>query len=109
MSDTLSEDRVLCRAADVPEGGALKVERAGAAPLAVFRVGGRFFVTDDTCTHGEASLSEGEVDAEELLVECPWHSGAFDLATGAPCGAPCTIPLRVHRFELRGDDIVLVA
>ncbi|MFG1478789.1 non-heme iron oxygenase ferredoxin subunit [Xanthobacter sp. V4C-4] len=109
MTDTLSEDAVLCRAADVPEGGALKVERPGRPPLAVFRTGGRFFVTDDTCTHGDASLSEGEIDAEELVVECPWHSGAFALDTGAPCGAPCTLPLRVHRFEVRGDVIVLVA
>lgn len=108
MSETLTDDIVLCRASDVPEGGALKVELEGRAPLAVFRVGGHFFVTDDTCTHGDASLSEGEVDEEDMVVECPWHSGAFELATGKPCGAPCTIPLKVHRFELRGDDIVLV-
>lgn len=109
MNDTLTDERVLCRAADVPEGGALRVELDGRPPVAVFRVGGRFFVTDDTCTHGDASLADGEIDAEELVVECPWHAGAFALATGAPCGAPCTIPLRVHRFELRGEDIVLVA
>jgi nitrite reductase/ring-hydroxylating ferredoxin subunit len=108
MTGILTAEAVLCRAADVPEGGALRVERDDGPPLAVFHVGGRFYVTDDTCTHGEASLAEGEIDAEELLVECPWHSGAFDLATGAPCGAPCTIALRVHRFELRGGDIVLV-
>lgn len=108
MSETVTEEIILCRTGEVPEGGALRVDREGRPPLAVFRVGGRFFVTDDTCTHGEASLSEGEIDVEEAVVECPWHAGAFALATGAPCGAPCTLPLRVHRFELRGDAIVLV-
>ncbi|WP_207779397.1 non-heme iron oxygenase ferredoxin subunit [Zavarzinia aquatilis] len=104
----MNTETFLCRAADVPDGGALKIERAGRPPLAVFNVGGRFFVTDDTCTHGEASLSEGEIDADECVVECPWHSGAFDLATGKPCGAPCTIALKIHAFECRDGALYLL-
>jgi nitrite reductase/ring-hydroxylating ferredoxin subunit len=52
MSATLR----LCAAADVPEGGALKVE-SGSLTVAVFNLGGRFFVTDDHCTHGPGSPS----------------------------------------------------
>ena len=58
----------LCSTADVPEGGALKVERDGLI-LAVFNLGGRFFVTDDTCTHGPGSLSEGEIDCDDGVVD----------------------------------------
>lgn len=98
----------LCLETAVPEGGALRIEITGRPPIAVFRVRERFFVTDDTCTHGEASLSEGEIDADECVVECPWHSGAFELSSGKPCGAPCTIALRVHRFERRDGGLYLL-
>src|ERR1041385_5297633 len=53
----------LCAADEVPEGGALKVERDNLV-LAVFNLGGRFYVTDDACTHGPGSLSEGEIDGD---------------------------------------------
>ncbi|MGQ3675818.1 non-heme iron oxygenase ferredoxin subunit [Xanthobacter sp. TB0139] len=109
MTETslMAADIALCRMDEVPEDGALRVELEGRPPLAVFRVGGRFHVTDDTCTHGEASLAEGEIDVEEGIVECPWHAGAFELATGKPCGAPCTVALRVHAFEERDGRLFL--
>ena len=37
-------------------------------------------MTDDICTHGNASSSEGEI--EEGKVYCPFHDGAFDIRTG---------------------------
>ena len=45
----------LCSADDVAPGAALKVEIENLA-LAVFNVGGQFYVTDDACTHGPGSL-----------------------------------------------------
>ena len=48
----------LCDAASVAPGNALKVE-TGDLVLAVFNVDGEFYVTDDLCTHGPGSLSEG--------------------------------------------------
>ena len=67
LADTMSATLLqLCPAGDVPEGGSLKVERDGLI-LAVFNLGGRYFVTDDACTHGPGSLSEGEIDGEIVL------------------------------------------
>jgi nitrite reductase/ring-hydroxylating ferredoxin subunit len=83
----------LCSTSEVPEGGALKVERDGLI-LAVFNLGGRFFVTDDTCTHGPGSLSEGEVDGE--IVECNFHGGCFHIPTGRVEAPPCMVPLRTY-------------
>jgi nitrite reductase/ring-hydroxylating ferredoxin subunit len=70
----------ICSTDEVPEGGAIRVEREGLV-LAVFNLAGRFFVTDDSCTHGPGSLSEGEIDGE--IVECNFHNGAFHIPTGA--------------------------
>ena len=48
--------------------------------LAVFNVGGEFFVTDDLCTHGPGSLSEGYL--EDDVIECNFHNGQFNVRTG---------------------------
>src|SRR5438045_3808023 len=52
----------LCKADQVAAGTALRVE-AGGVTVAVFNVDGQFYVTDDACTHGPGSLSEGFIDA----------------------------------------------
>ena len=44
--------------------------------IAVFNVDGEIYAIDDTCSHAEASLSEGEVF--DCLVECPLQGAAFD-------------------------------
>jgi hypothetical protein len=48
-----------------PDGGALKVE-AQDLTLAVFNVDGEFYVTDDACTHGPGSLSEGYLEGDVI-------------------------------------------
>jgi nitrite reductase/ring-hydroxylating ferredoxin subunit len=94
----------LCSTRDVPEGGALKVERDGLI-LAVFNLGGRFFVTDDTCTHGPGSLSEGEIDGE--VVECNFHNGAFHIPTGRIEAPPCMVPLRTYKVSVVEDQVCI--
>ena len=83
----------LCSTDEVPEGAAIKVERDGLI-LAVFHLGERYYVTDDACTHGPGSLSEGEIDGE--VVECNFHNGAFHIPTGRVEAPPCMVPLRTY-------------
>lgn len=92
----------LCGTADVAPGTARRVEHQGRT-LAVFNVAGEFHVTDDTCTHGFASLSEGWLEGH--TVTCPWHGGEFDVRSGDPLSAPCTRPLRVHPCRI-GEGVV---
>jgi nitrite reductase/ring-hydroxylating ferredoxin subunit len=62
------------------------------ADYAVFMVDGHYYVTQDLCTHGPGSLAEGfVVDGE---IECPFHQGRFDIASGRPTAPPCTEALR---------------
>jgi len=106
--NTVAADPIpLCQAADIALGEALRVEVPGYPALAVFNLNGVFHVIDDRCTHGDASLAEGEIDREDGVVECPWHQGAFDIATGKPCSAPCSIPLRTYRAVVR-DGVVML-
>jgi nitrite reductase/ring-hydroxylating ferredoxin subunit len=83
----------LCATADVAASAALKVERNGLC-LAVFNLEGQYYVTDDLCTHGPGSLSEGYLDGE--VIECDFHSGAFNIRTGEVVTPPCMIPLRTY-------------
>lgn len=96
---------LLCRADDVPRGEILRVESDDLPPVAVFNLDGAYFAIDDTCSHGQASLADGEIDGG--LVECPFHGGCFDIRTGLPAGAPCTEP--VARYDLVVEDDVVYA
>jgi nitrite reductase/ring-hydroxylating ferredoxin subunit len=102
MSETLVP---LCATNDVAENTVRLVEAGGRA-LAVYNIEGTFYATDDECTHGAASLSEGVLDGD--VVECPLHFGAFHIPTGKPVAAPCSIPLRTYKTELIDDIIVVI-
>jgi nitrite reductase/ring-hydroxylating ferredoxin subunit len=83
----------LCSTADVAPGTALKVE-TGDLTLAVFNVNGEFFVTDDQCTHGPGSLSEGYL--EDDVIECNFHNGQFNVRTGEVMSPPCMVPIKTY-------------
>ncbi|HUD85422.1 MAG TPA: non-heme iron oxygenase ferredoxin subunit [Xanthobacteraceae bacterium] len=83
----------LCSTDDVAPGTALKVE-TGELTLAVFNVDGQFYVTDDMCTHGPGSLSEGYI--EDDVVECNFHNGQFNIRTGEVVSPPCLVPIKTY-------------
>jgi nitrite reductase/ring-hydroxylating ferredoxin subunit len=96
--------QALCKDTDVAPGAARRAELGGAA-YAVFNVDGRFYVTQDHCTHGPGSLSEGFVEGEEI--ECPFHAGRFHIPTGQPAAPPCTVPLKVWTAEVIDGKICI--
>lgn len=98
----MSERIELCSTSDVDVGAALKVETHGLV-LAVFNLDGSFYVTDDTCTHGPGSLSEGYIC--DGTVECDFHNGAFDIKTGAVVAPPCMIPLKTYPTHVEADKV----
>ena len=84
----------LCNVDEVAPGTALKVEIDDLI-LAVFNVEGTFYVTDDICTHGPGSLSEGYI--EDDVVECNFHNGQFNIKTGEVVSPPCMIPVKTYK------------
>jgi len=95
----------LCSTSEVAPGAALKVER-GDLVLAVFNVEGEFYVTDDTCTHGPGSLSEGYI--EDDVVECNFHNGQFNIKTGEVVAPPCMIPVKTYRTVVEDGKVFIV-
>ncbi|MGY6126801.1 non-heme iron oxygenase ferredoxin subunit (plasmid) [Paraburkholderia strydomiana] len=94
----------LCPLDDVIEGDGLQV-KIGERMLAVWRVDNLAFVTDDTCTHGDASLVlTGMLDGFSIV--CGLHQGEFDIRTGEVRAAPCSKPIRSYAATVR-EGVVL--
>ncbi|GAA2748225.1 non-heme iron oxygenase ferredoxin subunit [Terrabacter aerolatus] len=94
---------------DVEPGEALVLDTALTATadaISLFRDDdGTYYALDDTCSHEDASLAEGWIEAGE--VECPLHATRFCLADGRPMCLPATKPVRTHRVEVRGEEVYL--
>lgn len=88
------------RLADLKPGHIRRVEVAGQG-VAVYNVDGRFYATQEACTHRGGPLSEGQLD--ETTVVCPWHASCFDITTGAVLVGPATEPLRTYRVVIDGE------
>ena len=73
--------------------------------LSVIRIGEDVYVIGDTCTHQEISLSEGEVDADTLHIECWKHGSSFSLETGEPDVFPATRPVPVYRAWVDAGEV----
>lgn len=99
MSDSMI---FICKTSELEPGKVKRVEVRDSG-VAVYNIDGQFYVTDDRCTHGLSSLSEGELMGDEI--ECSMHFGAFHVPTGKPTLAPCSIALKTYRVEMRGEDV----
>lgn len=91
---------------DFPDGTA-KVVQVDGHKIAVFHLAGTFYALDDTCSHADASLSQGELDHEEQCVECPMHGSLFDLKTGIPRTLPAFEPVATYPVTVVADRVVV--
>ena len=85
-------------AGDEPEGTLRRVEVADTA-VCLARTGEGWVAFDDTCTHEECSLAEGELDGGVIV--CPCHGSEFDVRTGDVLTPPALDPLPI--FEAREE------
>lgn len=86
--------------------GALVGVEAGGEPICLARLeDGSVHAVSDTCTHEQASLSEGEI--WEGSVQCPQHGSLFDLRTGKVTGLPAQIPVRTFPIVIEDGAIIV--
>jgi len=97
----------LCPAADVPAGEIRKGELPDGTGIALYNLDGHIYATADLCTHGKSSLLEEGMIVDDK-VECSWHFGSFDIATGKAVAMPCTEALRVYPVTVI-DGVIHVA
>lgn len=69
-------------------------------PVLILRTGGQIYAIHDRCSHRGCSLSEGEVEGEEVVCAC--HGSRFSLRDGAVRGGPATSAQPA--FQVREQD-----
>ena len=97
----------LCARDDLAPGTAQRFDVDGHR-IALVRIGDDFYALADECSHANFSLSEGDVWADELEIECPKHGSTFSLTTGEPQTLPATLPVAVYTISVDGDDVFVV-
>ena len=81
----MSEPVRICSVDELPGPAAAVVADIEGRRVTIARESsGRLHAFDDTCTHANVSLSEGELDGCQL--ECWLHGSRFDVRTGEPSG-----------------------
>ncbi|MHB8467415.1 MAG: Rieske (2Fe-2S) protein [Acidimicrobiales bacterium] len=99
-------DIILCAFDDLADPSATRFDGPGYR-IAVVRVGDDVYAVGDRCSHQEFSLADGEVDPDELTVECAKHGSTFDLRTGEPQTLPATMPVPVFAAAVRDGKVVV--
>ena len=94
----------VCALSELPDDAAARFQVGGLC-LAVARIGDTVYAIGDTCSHADYSLSEGDLYADELEIECPKHGSTFSLKTGEPQSLPATAPVPVFPVTVEGDDV----
>ncbi|MEU9080449.1 bifunctional 3-phenylpropionate/cinnamic acid dioxygenase ferredoxin subunit [Kitasatospora sp. NPDC004745] len=93
-----------CALNDLQEDVPKRVDLNG-VPVSIVRTDEGVFAINDTCSHANVSLAEGEV--EDCMIECWLHGSSFDLRTGKPSGLPATKPVAVYPVKIEGDDVLV--
>ena len=77
----------------------------GDKDVCVARIGEEVFAVADTCTHSDASLSEGDVS--NYKIECWLHGAEFDLRTGEAITPPAVQALETFEVRRDGDTVTI--
>lgn len=92
----------VAKTSDIPPGSVKCVESKGHR-IAIFNIDGEMYATQESCTHAEASLCDGEVTGEEVM--CPLHFATFNVKTGECTGPPADEDLMTYRVRIEGDAV----
>lgn len=103
MTDASEWHRV-ARASDIL-ADAPRAVRVGNRLIALFRIDGRIYATDNICSHEFAELADGTLDGE--YIECPLHQARFHVPTGKASSPPATEDIRTFPVRLEGDEVLI--
>ncbi len=71
--------------------------------IAIANAAGTLYAIDDTCTHLQCSLAQGEL--EGTVVTCPCHGSKFDVTTGALLRGPAQEPVRSYPVRVENGTL----
>jgi nitrite reductase/ring-hydroxylating ferredoxin subunit len=86
-------------ASQLPEGRPRRVV-VDETPVLLLREDDRFYAIHDRCSHRGCSLSDGEVDGDDIVCSC--HGSRFDKRDGSVQQGPATAPQPA--FQVRNNE-----
>ncbi|VVB58223.1 3-phenylpropionate/cinnamic acid dioxygenase ferredoxin subunit [Candidatus Anstonella stagnisolia] len=87
---------------DIGEGSPFCASANG-TNLAIFKLNGKFYATENACPHAGGPLCSGPLNAG--VVECPWHGSKFDVASGKVLAGPATTPVKTFPVRISGENV----
>lgn len=87
---------------EVPEEDVIGIDLEGKS-VALYKVDGEVFATDNICSHGNARLCDGFLEGHEI--ECPLHQGKFDVRNGKAMCAPLTEDIKSYPVKIEGSRV----
>jgi nitrite reductase (NADH) small subunit len=85
--------------ADEVEPGSVVTVHAGETPVALSRIGDRFYAVQHACLHMQGPLGAGRL--HEHVLSCPWHGWQYDVRTGEN---EFDRAIRLETYEVRVED-----
>ena len=90
--------------ASLVSGKPVRIEKDGES-ICVARIGDEVFAIGDTCSHSDASLSEGDIT--DFKIECWLHGAEFDLRSGEALTPPAVMPVKKYSVRVDGDSVTI--
>jgi 3-phenylpropionate/trans-cinnamate dioxygenase ferredoxin subunit len=75
--------------------------------LAVIRIADDLYVIGDECSHADYSLAEGELDTDDMTIECWKHGSTFGVSDGEPTCLPATRPVPVYEASVVAGNVTV--
>lgn len=93
-----------CRADDIDDEDVIGF-RHNDIEYAIYNSPKGFYATHGICTHEVAKLEDGLLIG--TVIECPLHSGRFDIRTGKALSAPVCIDLKTYPVKVENGDVYI--
>ena len=84
--------------ADFPNGSARTLRLPSGEEVALYRINGEFYATENSCPHQGAPLANGVLC--EYVIECNLHGWQFDVRSGE-C---LTVPEKIKTYKVVVED-----
>ena len=99
-------NQVVCRFDELGPAEARRFDLEGHR-LCVVRIDESVYVIGDMCSHADVSLSEGELNTDDLEIECWKHGSSFNLVTGEPQTLPAIKPVPVYDAKVVDGNVMV--
>lgn len=91
-------DWVVVAPAELIKPGDFRLVDVDDITVMVINIEGEFYAIEDICTHDGGTLSDGEIEACEII--CPRHGARFDIRTGVVTAPPAYEDLPTYAVRI---------